>query len=29
VTGKKLGLDGVAGTTLNISKSANGLQAVA
>ena len=29
VTGKKLGLDGVAGTTLNLSKSANGLQAVA
>ena len=29
VTGKKLGLDGVAGTALNISKSANGLQAVA
>ena len=28
-TGKKLGLDGVAGTTLNIHKSANGLQAVA
>jgi len=29
VTKKRLGLDGVAGTTLNISKSANGLQAVA
>jgi len=29
VTGKKLGMDGVAGTTLNLSKSANGLQAVA
>lgn len=28
-TGKKLGLDGVAGTTLGINKSANGLQAVA
>ena len=29
VTGKRLSLDGVAGTTLNLSKSANGLQAVA
>lgn len=29
VSGKMLGLDGVAGTTLNLSKSANGLQAVA
>jgi len=28
-TGKKLGLDGVASTTLGLSKSANGLQAVA
>lgn len=28
-TGKKLGLDGVSSTTLNLNKSANGLQAVA